>query len=485
MTRGGQNASSRLPIPDQTHDAVVVVPGIMGSELIDNRSGRTLWGMNDLSWYVRAWSTGSGLDDLRMTEEERGGRYGRVTATRLLKLPAFFRIFAGWEPYTGLVADIRKAVIHPAAVLEFAYDWRLPIAYNGARLAQEARDHLDRWRTRPAHETGRRRHPDGRRAQLVFVAHSMGGLLTRHAQSVIADKEDIRATITLGTPFYGSAKATWLLNTGRGAWLPARKSLKAAVQRRADEGLRKLVATLPGVHDLLPVYRCLAEGQTSRRLTPADVEALGGDRELAANAIDWHASMEKVRLINHRAVVGVRQPTAASLRLTDGVVTLEGRDYGGPSDGKTRMGDGTVSRGSASLAGAQFTYLPQQHTSLAKTDEVVSHVVGVLTEQDEDQGPSLGTGELGMELPDLVLPGETFVVRITGIEHPVDASVEFIELATGGGPQADPVVDRDGRFEADLRAPRPGLFRVRVRGGGAGPAVEQLVLAVDPDAEAG
>jgi hypothetical protein len=139
---------------------------------------------------------------------------------------------------------------------------------------------------------------------------------TRHMHSVFTENDIIRATVTLDTPFYGAAKATSLLNTGRGAPIPlaARRPLKTALRRAADEGLRRLVSTLPGVHDLLPVYNGLAEGETSRRLTPADIEALGGDRDLAAQTIAWQASMEQVRLNQHCAVVGVEQPTAQSLR---------------------------------------------------------------------------------------------------------------------------------------------------------------------------
>src|SRR5712691_7249259 len=107
-------------------DAVVVVPGIMGSELIDETSGRLLWGLADPRWYVSAWTSGASLDALRLTEDERAGRYGRVRATRLLRFPAFAPLLAGFEPYSRLLKAIRAVAPHPDAVAEFAYDWRLP-----------------------------------------------------------------------------------------------------------------------------------------------------------------------------------------------------------------------------------------------------------------------------------------------------------------------------------------------------------------------
>jgi hypothetical protein len=98
-----------------THDAVVVVPGIMGSELVD-ADGRTLWGLRDLRWYVTAWTTGAGLRALRLTDEERAGHTGRVRPNGLLRFPAFMPVLAGLEPYTRLVTMVRDAVADPAAV---------------------------------------------------------------------------------------------------------------------------------------------------------------------------------------------------------------------------------------------------------------------------------------------------------------------------------------------------------------------------------
>src|SRR4051812_45197662 len=70
-------------------DAIVVIPGIMGSELTDTAIGQTLWGLNDARWYLSAWTTGRPPTALTLTEEEQVGRYGRVRPTRLLRFTAF------------------------------------------------------------------------------------------------------------------------------------------------------------------------------------------------------------------------------------------------------------------------------------------------------------------------------------------------------------------------------------------------------------
>jgi hypothetical protein len=83
---------------------VVVLPGLMGSELVDITTRKTLWGLADLGWYVSAWMFGGALDDLTVTDAERGGDARRVRATRLLRIPAFTPLLRGVEPYTELIA---------------------------------------------------------------------------------------------------------------------------------------------------------------------------------------------------------------------------------------------------------------------------------------------------------------------------------------------------------------------------------------------
>ncbi|PRX21948.1 lipase family alpha/beta hydrolase [Actinoplanes italicus] len=471
----------------RTHDVVVLVPGIMGSELLDAESGATLWGLRDLHWYVRAWSTGAGLAALSLTDDERQGRYGRVAPGRMLRFPAFARVLAGFEPYQRLIDAARAAVMFPdSQIVEFGYDWRLPVAHNGARLVEEAGKALTAWRADPRHDLARRGHPTGREARLVIVAHSMGGLLARwlaaHDRTLAAE---VRATVTLGTPFYGSVKAAVLLNSGRGTPLPARRPLTKAWRTGGDEGVRRLASTLPGLHDLLPAYRCVDEGTSGRRLTEADASAFGADAELTRAAFAMHEELRDVPLPGHRNVVGAFQPTRQSIRLDHGEVTAhEGLwvDGAGGARWADEGGDGTVYRRAASLdaAGPAHTYLPQQHGALARTDEACTLVRGVISEQDLDRlGPPLAGGGLGMELPDMVLAGAPVTARVTGIDGPRDAVCRVLDTATGRMIGMAPIVSRDGHWHAVLTLAGPGLYRVELAGGGYS-SVTQLLLVADP-----
>ena len=76
-------------------DAVLVVPGVMGSELVDSRTRKVLWGLN-ASVLGQAWLTGE-MRSLVLDPE--GTTFERVEPTRLLRTPA-------WAPVLRVVGKI-------------------------------------------------------------------------------------------------------------------------------------------------------------------------------------------------------------------------------------------------------------------------------------------------------------------------------------------------------------------------------------------
>lgn len=276
-----------LPVfDDRTRDACVVVPGIMGSLLEESSTSRPLWGV-DLAM-LQDSLTGNGLfsalhanalEQAADADTARSRPLTRIRATLLLARPWWLPVFEGLDPYTDLCQALRTVTLAPDAVAAFPYDWRLAVSYNGAVLAREARAHLTRWReqvaARPEWRAAGERQP-----RLLFAAHSMGGLVVRAALE--QDPElaaDTRAVISVGTPFLGSVKAILALNLqqaeAKPTWL--------------NQSVQKMAATLPGVHDLLPGYRCIDRGLTVERLTEAEVARFGGDPHLAARSLSEHA----------------------------------------------------------------------------------------------------------------------------------------------------------------------------------------------------
>lgn len=452
-----------------TEDAVVVVPGIMGSALRDRDSGELIWGLRP-GWYARAWRTGGpGMWPLAVSEDDLAGRVSGVEAVGLLKFAAFAPILAGLEPYSSLVREITKVVRHPSAVLEFAYDWRLPVAHNAALLAIAIQDHLWQWR----------KWSDRPQAQVVLVAHSMGGLLCRAMAGIGGALDGVRTVITLGTPFDGAAKVAVILNAGRGAPLPL-----------PAQKLRQVAVTMPGVHELLPSYRCLDDGLTVWALTPADVRRFGGNEALARDVFNQRAQQASLRLPHHRVLIGVAQPTPCTLTMDAGVVTAHDYTFRPEGDDLRRhpsgiperfagRGDGTVPRNSALPYAGEPMPLAQQHATLASSDEACQFVRDILVHGEADAGPRLGLEDgVGLAAPDVVPPNTERFATLTGIE-PHHACCTITEADTGQLIDHPQPHRRDGRTQVAIVLPAPGLYRIRIDGGPS--PVSQLIMADDPD----
>ncbi|MEV0125270.1 hypothetical protein AB0I16_27660 [Streptomyces sp. NPDC050703] len=469
------------PTPRVTHDAIVIVPGIMGSELHDTITDTVIWGIADPRWLTRAWLRGKGLQPLHLTPAEREGDYGRVRARRLLRTPVWSPFLRGIEPYTRLVTLAENTAAHREAVMTFPYDWRLPVAVNARRLAEEARAHLQNWLAHPAQAAARRQAYEDRPARLVFVAHSMGGLVTNAALTLGGDGDlaaDTRGILTLGTPFQGSVVAANILNALQGAPLPLPHGRLAAA-----------AATMPAVHELLPRFLCVEDGMDVRRLTPADVADLGGDKELATGAEDFYRALYAGPLPHQQPVVGVRQDTVQSLTLTDGVVRAseyaflthpDGELMRGPAGAprrRTVWGDGTVHRLSAAVSTPTIP-VPAQHGALAANKRVLPLVEDFLLDHDAlIRGPQQADDGIGLSVPDFVTPGTPWECVVTGTDDP--SAVECTITAADGtwtGRQLSFDVSDDDRLTTRVSLPDTGLYRITAKAD-YGPVVTQIVFA--------
>jgi WD40 repeat protein len=350
-SRAGPAQTRRTPpSADEAHrDAVVLIPGFGGSELVDASTGEFLWGGGDAAWYVRLWARGEGLQRLYVTDEERSGRTARITARGLIRAPGFFPGLRGVEPATRMASMLRSATADPEAVLEFAYDWRLGMAYNATLLGEAARGHLDRWRTHPKGSAG---------ARIILVAHASGGLIAEYFVALLGGQDLVSTTITLGTPFAGTVAA--LEQFSQRPDRPVLPRVRA----------RELFISMPGLYDMLPTYRCVRETVGARSLTPADVSAIGGDAELADSSFTEHGTLRAAPRVDLSPIAGVGQPTALSVELVrDGVVPFRQLSLLDSSEQLVEVegsGDSVVPLLSASRSGDQPNLLPQTHANLMR-----------------------------------------------------------------------------------------------------------------------
>jgi hypothetical protein len=279
---------------------------------------------------------------------------------------------------------------------------------------------------------------------------------------------------TPAPPYYGSVKAAHILASGRGAPLPL-------PHRR----LRRLSATMPGLHDLLPFYRCLDEGATARQITAADVAGLGGDLDLATESIARHKRLMSGPAGDLRLLVGTEQPTMQSMSVTGGVLTplmhtCHVDDQGRVVRREDLAGDSTVFRRSAAGFDLPPSTLPQSHGALASTEEAISHVRDVLT--NDTAGPPLGgLTRIGVDVPDVISADQPLKITVSGAGT-AGTSCRIVDVFTNRQVARPPLQRQDGVSTASADLPRPGVYRVEVKGGGTS-AVTQQVMVIPPEAQ--
>jgi tetratricopeptide (TPR) repeat protein len=352
---------------DPSKDAVLFIPGIAGSELVDAETGRTLWGTS-VGGMIRMVTDVA--RHLVVTDEERAGVSRRVVASGLIGQRVDLPGLLGLSMYRGLIAGMKSSVAHPDALLAFPYDWRLSARYNARLLAAAAEQHLQRWRSHPSG------HPD---ARLTLVAQSLGGLVAMDFLTNLGGAAIVRRLLAIGTPFYGTVNAVTSIT-------------KNAPLLRTFRGLRTLYRSMPAIYDMMPTYRCVDVGGEFRRLTVGDVVAIGGDGELAAAAFERRLDMSmssEILATGGTAVttlIGIDQPTPQSFRITDGKVAAQQFiSY----DGKIvdRGGDRVVHRDAAMFPGAFPHFLSQPSGELTSSAEARAFIRAFLAQRP--LGPQL------------------------------------------------------------------------------------------------
>ena len=192
-----------MPFPD----VVVVLPGISGSVL--TKDGKEVWGTSSGAIWHAVSSGGDSIKALALTAPDDptlDDLGDGVTATRLIQdlhiIPGLWKI----DGYSGMIARLQSGLGLEIGknLLEFPYDWRRDNSASARRLQRLGRQWLNDWRQASGNH----------QAKLIFVAHSMGGLVARYFLEVLGGWKDARALISFGTPYRGSLNALGYLANG-------------------------------------------------------------------------------------------------------------------------------------------------------------------------------------------------------------------------------------------------------------------------------
>lgn len=335
-------AVSFAPPEPQVPEPVVLLPGIMGSDLSSIRGVTSLVWVNPLM-FVSGNARYLALDDAAQTDRCPEVSIVPVGLAKLY--------------YLRMQMSLNKA----AALYEFPYDWRRPVVYNADRLHES----LERW-------------GEAAGQKLTLVAHSMGGLVSRAymARHPRAAEKRVKRLVMLGTPNYGATNAVSTLFGGNGL-------IEQVDGINPANGMKALVRGLPGLYDLLPAPpEFFPTGQQypadwnlynarSWRVDGIRQDLLDGTYSLYRALRDSDPQVPQTMLAgcNLETLIRVRADWSdeANPRLVD-ERTVTGED----------AGDGTVPLWSARLPGADVFYVQEKHSSLPAGREVIRAVLNLL-----------------------------------------------------------------------------------------------------------
>ena len=314
------------------HPHIVVVPGILGSQLGIARP-RPL--PNDVLW----------LDPIDI-------QVGRL---KLLGVDSGAPIIPlGVVLYSHLKLRLRLRAAGFAVTMH-DYDWRLGIEESGAVFAERLRQHPSR--------------------RLAIVAHSMGGLLSRAALALPGTRH-VERVVLLGTPNRGSFAPVQAL---RGTYAVVRKIARLDVAMTAERLADEVFNSFPSLYQMVPVpSRQGAADLLDPGAWPDSGPALRPSLFERARSFRDALSRPDERFV---AVAGVGQETVTGVsKRRDGFVYTV-----------TRHGDGTVPADSAALDGANTYFANAAHSDLTRDALVASAIIELVRKGSTKRLPTRWT----------------------------------------------------------------------------------------------
>jgi alpha-beta hydrolase superfamily lysophospholipase len=456
---------------EQLHDVVVVLPGIMGSAL-RNADGDDIWKLSAGAILAGVLGRLRALKALQLPEGIGDDHPGDgVVATELMPdmhvIPGIWTVTIGYDRLNQWFRTnfdvVEPDPKHPDRIVnyvQFPYDWRLSNRYNARELQKTVEAVLERFRAQPGRAG----------AKLVFVGHSMGGLVARYYVDVLGGHEITDKVITLGTPHRGALNAlVSLVNGVRKGFGPVGIDLTA------------LARSLPALHQLLPEYACIESDGGLRKTTETTLPEL--DDKMVADAMRFHEELRAGAEANAsrydaHPILARTQPTDTTARIAHGAV--EGLrtitdDAGHVEDQK---GDGTVPRLSAAPYGVAsdsplLRYVQDKHGALPKNEPVLVEIGGALTGSSVIPRAEREV-EIGVAANDVLLAGETLDVTIDA-DPALRLHAELVGGRVRGGTTAPVVRDGDHHAVSYARL-APGFYELRV--GASGPAAATVTTPI-------
>ena len=264
-------------LPTQPRRPVIIVPGLMGSELY--LGSEKVW--PDVKHLFRNPEVYRLPDDTPL--EARGLVQEVVIVPNLIKLDQYNRL----GDY--LVEELGYE--RGADLLEFAYDWRQDVRQSARRLAAT----IEAW---------------DRRAPITIIGHSLGTLVSRYYVERLGGERHVERLILMGGPHQGVPKAAASLVLGP-QLLPF---------GLLGDRLRDVMATFPSSYQILPTYPCAVDQDGKRYdLFSVDAWLTEAQRPLIAAAREFRRELGHYSSVPAVSIFGYGLETVTGLRLERGL----------------------------------------------------------------------------------------------------------------------------------------------------------------------
>ncbi|MFD2158526.1 lipase family alpha/beta hydrolase [Rubritalea tangerina] len=283
----------------ESRNPVIVIPGILGSRLVDRQTGLPVWGMFDGAYLDPSKHGNAAMVALPM---QRGKALRALKDSveadvaldrlkiRVFGVPVEAKAYAGILETLGAAGYQDQQLAEAGAIdygndhftcFQFAYDWRRSNVENAGRLAEFIRE-------KEAYVRKKHREVYGKdRGEIKFdiVAHSMGGLIARYylrygGQSLPSDgslpqlnwagARHVNQLIMVGTPNSGSVLAFEDLAKGKKFAPGWAQKLGVVSIPNYSTGV---LGTYPSLYELMPRtrHRAYVDDQTDDIVNVYDV----------------------------------------------------------------------------------------------------------------------------------------------------------------------------------------------------------------------
>ena len=306
-------------------------------------------------------------------------------------------------------------------------------------------------------------------ARVVFICHSMGGLVARWYIQREGGAEVTGKLITFGTPHRGALSSLEQLVNGvrKGPW-PFRVNLT------------EFARSLPAAYQLLPEYACLESAtglvKTTETALPELSTVMAADAMRFYKQLDDPANPSWEMAFDLHPIQGQKQQTATTGRMSGGRIiaspVIEGRDEGG---------DATVPALSAMPKAIRprsplIRHVTEQHGALQASQPVFDEIEGILSASEVVHRAPVGP-PVDVRVTEVLDAREELIVDAVfrdGEAAPLEA---WLIDEAGSVADRERLIPRGECYSATLGPLAAGAYQVRVYGYGAARAEVTPVTA--------